>query len=43
MTQLAIENVSRRAILAGIAWTGGLALAVQLMPQRGALAQAANK
>jgi isoquinoline 1-oxidoreductase beta subunit len=38
-----IENVSRRGFIAGLASAGGLALAVQVLPLRGALAADAPK
>jgi isoquinoline 1-oxidoreductase beta subunit len=38
MTRSMIENVSRRGFLAGVASAGGLALAVQILPLRGAFA-----
>lgn len=39
MNKLMIENVSRRGVLAGMAITGGLALAAQFVPLRGLMAQ----
>jgi isoquinoline 1-oxidoreductase beta subunit len=43
MTHSMIENVSRRRFLSGAAATGGLALAVQILPLRHALAEDAPK
>jgi isoquinoline 1-oxidoreductase beta subunit len=43
MTNTIIENISRRTFLAGVASTGGLALAVQIVPLRGVLAADAPK
>jgi isoquinoline 1-oxidoreductase beta subunit len=39
MNRFIIENVSRRDVLAGMAFTGGLALAAQFVPIRGLMAQ----
>jgi isoquinoline 1-oxidoreductase beta subunit len=43
MTNLMIENVSRRSFLAGAVGTGAFMLAVQVLPWRGAFGQAAQK